>query len=83
MAEYLNISVAYMSRIECGRTHLNLPMLNRISDYLDTSEAYLLNGLVMECHSPLQQEICRLAASCPPGRQLLLLEVLRAFSRPE
>ena len=44
LAELLDVTIAYVSRIETGKTHINLKRLNQICAVLDTSESYILNG---------------------------------------
>ena len=48
LAEALNVSIAYISRIETGATHINLKRLNDLAAYLEVSESYLLNGTEIE-----------------------------------
>ena len=42
LAESLNISIAYLSRIETGTTKLNLKRLSEICKLLDVSESEIL-----------------------------------------
>ena len=44
LAEQIDISVAFLSRIERGNSHVNLKRLNQLCGLLDVSEGYLLNG---------------------------------------
>ena len=44
LAEALNVSVAFISRIERGTTHVNLKRQSEICNLLDISEGYLING---------------------------------------
>ena len=44
LAEQIDISVAFLSRVERGNSHINLKRLNQICDILDVSEGYILNG---------------------------------------
>lgn len=43
-AEYLNVSVGYISQIERGITRVSLERLMDITEYLECSAAYLLEG---------------------------------------
>ena len=39
LAEIMNVSTAYISRIETGKTQINLTRLNEICSLLDTTES--------------------------------------------
>ena len=43
LAEKLNVSVAFLSRIERGSSHINLKRLNQICSILEISEGQILN----------------------------------------
>ena len=42
LAEKIDISVAFLSRVERGNSHINLKRLNQICDLLDVTEGYVL-----------------------------------------
>ena len=42
VAEKLDVSVAFLSRIERGTSHINLKRLSEICSILDVSEGYIL-----------------------------------------
>ena len=44
LAEKLNVSIAFLSRIERGNSHINLKRLSEICDILGVTEGYILNG---------------------------------------
>ena len=48
LAEKLDVSVAFLSRIERGNSHINLKRLNEICSILDISEGYILNGVFVK-----------------------------------
>ena len=41
LAEKIDISVAFLSRVERGNSHINLKRLNQLCGLLDVSEAYI------------------------------------------
>ena len=45
LAEKLDVSVAFVSRIECGTTHVNLTRLSEICSILNIDEGQILNGV--------------------------------------
>ena len=44
LAEQIDISVAFLSRVERGNAHINLKRLNQLCGLLDVSEGYLLKA---------------------------------------
>lgn len=42
LAEKLDVSIAFLSRIERGSSHINLKRLNEICDILGVTEGYIL-----------------------------------------
>ena len=45
LAEQIDISVAFLSRVERGNSHINLKRLSQLCRLLDVSEGYILNGV--------------------------------------
>lgn len=48
LAEKTNLSVAFISRVERGSSHINLKRLSEFCSILNVSEGYILNG-VSDC----------------------------------
>lgn len=55
-AEYLNVSVGYVSQIERGITKVSLERLMDISEYLDCNIAFLLEGTNLKDENYLTNE---------------------------
>ena len=47
LANQIDISVAFLSRVERGNSHINLKRLNQICNLLEVSEGYVLHPF---CH---------------------------------
>ena len=77
LAEKLNVSVAFISRIERGTTHLNLKRLNEICNILDITEGTLLDGAGIESKSYLSTEFEELLKNCPKGKQKLIYDIAK------
>lgn len=77
LAEELNVSVAFISRIERGTTHVNLKRLSEICNILDINEGFLLNGTNIEATNYLSNEFNELFISCPKETQKLIYEIAR------
>ena len=56
LAEQIDISVAFLSRVERGNSHINLKRLNQLCRLLDVSEGYILNGASSNSTNYLDKE---------------------------
>ena len=63
LAEYLDVSTAFISRIECGRTQINLERLVQICHFLEIEPSYILQGA--DCASPVYMNGPSFSASVP------------------
>ena len=79
LSEKLDVSVAFLSRVERGSSHINLKRLNQICDILDVSEGYILNGADNSQKNYLTKEISELLKKCPPEKQKLVYEVIKSI----
>jgi len=77
LAEKLDVSVAFVSRIECGTTHVNLTRLSEICSILNVDEGLLLNGVSMESKNYLSDEFSALMKDCPKEKQKLIYDIAK------
>ena len=75
LAEKIDVSVAFVSRVERGNTKINLNRLNQICDLLDISEGDILTGVGNTSHSYLNEEFSNLLESCPPDKIKLIYDI--------
>lgn len=75
LAEKLNVSVAFVSRIECGTTHLNLTRLSEICSILNIDEGSIINGTSTESGKYLTEEFSALLKRCPKEKQKLIYDI--------
>ena len=80
LAEILNVSVAYLSRIETGAANINLKRLNEICGILGVPEAYILNGVSDNSKSYLNDELGSILKDCTPEKKELIYQVARIIS---
>ena len=73
LAEKIDISVAFLSRVERGNSHINLKRLNQLCGLLDVTEGYLLNGASSNSKEYLDREFADLIKNCSPEKQKLIL----------
>ena len=83
LAEKIDISVAFLSRVERGNSHINLKRLNQLCGLLDVSEAYLLNGASSNSENYLDKEFAELLKRCSPEKQRLIYNVAKTIAESE
>lgn len=77
LAEKLDVSVAFVSRIECGTTHINLTRLSEICSILNIDEGQIINGVSTDSKNYLSDEFNELLKSCPKETQKLIYDVAK------
>ena len=79
LAEQIDISVAFLSRVERGNSHINLKRLNQLCNLLDVSEGYLLNGASSNSQNYLDKEFADLIKSVSPEKQKLIYTIAKTI----
>lgn len=79
LADQIDISVAFLSRVERGNSRINLKRLNQVCNLLDVSEGYLLNGASSSSENYLDKEFSDLIKSVSPEKQKLIYNVAKAI----
>ena len=80
VAEYLNISVSYISRIERAGTKISLETLVKIASFLDTAPGFLIDGTVLKSGNYLHGELGEVVSSFDPDKMKLLLELAHSIN---
>jgi len=57
LAELMKLSVAYISRVESGKTRVNLKRLNEMCSLLDTTAGFILDGTSQDAPHYLEKEL--------------------------
>lgn len=79
LAEQIDVSVAFLSRVERGSSHINLKRLDQLCALLDVTEGYLLNGTSNNSTNYLNKEFSELLKSCSPDTQKLIYNVAKVI----
>lgn len=79
LAEKMDVSVAFLSRVERGNSHINLKRLNEICNLLGVTEGYILNGASSVSDTYLNEEFKDLLKDCPAEKQKLIYKVAKAI----
>lgn len=80
MAEKTNLSVAFISRIERGTSHINLKRLSEFCSILNISEGSILNGVSEEDDKYLYSEFNDLLKHCSPEKQKLIYKLSKIIA---
>lgn len=75
LARKINISVAFLSRVETGKGKINLKRLTEISEILKVSTGYLLIGSNMKSKDYLKEEFSEMLSKCTPMQQKLIYQI--------
>lgn len=80
LAEKMDVSVAFLSRVECGSTHLNLNRLGQLCALLDISEGKILNGTSSGDSTYIQKDLALLLKKCSPEKQKLIYNIAKVIA---
>lgn len=79
LAEQLDLSVAFLSRIERGLSHINLKRLSQICNILEVSEGYILNGTASTSDQYLISEFNEILSHCSAEKQKLIYKIAKTI----
>ena len=83
LAEQLDVSVAFLSRVERGHSHLYLNRLTLVCELLDVSEGYILSGSSENSESYLEEDFKKLLAKCSPEKQKLIYKLSQVIAEED
>ena len=83
LAEQLDVSIAFLSRIERGNSHINLKRLTQICEILGVSEGFILNGTSSNSSNYLSSEFNDILNSVTPEKQKLIYKIAKVISEEE
>jgi transcriptional regulator with XRE-family HTH domain len=77
LAEFLEVSNSYVSRIERGTTKLSLELLVKICTHLNVSPSYVLTGSISSSDDYLRNDIVDMLKGCSSEKIKLIVEVIK------
>lgn len=80
LAEKLDVSIAFLSRIERGSSHISLKRLSQICDILEISEGSILNGSSNNSNTYLASEYNKLFKNMTPEKQKLIYKIIKVIN---
>ena len=79
LAEMLDLSVAYISRVERGSTEISLKRLVEVCDLLEVSLSYVLEDISPTSSSYLNKAFTELLENCPAEKIDLIYKVAKVI----
>lgn len=79
LSNRLGVSIAFLSRIERGSSHISLKRLSQICDILDVSEGNILNGTSNNSKSYLSSDFEELLTQCTDIKKKMIYEVAKTI----
>ena len=83
LAEKTNLSIAFISRIERGSSHINLKRLSEFCSILGVSEGDILNGVSNSDEKYLTNEFSEILDKCSPQKQKLIYKLSKIIAEDE
>ena len=83
LADSIDVSVAFLSRVERGNSHVNLKRLSQLCNVLGISEGFLLNGASSTSEHYLDKEFTQLIKSVSPEKQKLIYNVAKTIAETD
>ena len=81
LADKIDVSVAFMSRVERGSSQINLKRLTQIAEILNVSPGYLLTGSNTASKDYLKEDFRILLDKCTPEQQRLIYRISELVSK--
>lgn len=79
LAEKMDVSIAFLSRIERGSSQINLKRLSQVCNILDVTEGEILNGTASGSGEYLNSEFATLLKNCSSDKQRLIYDIAKVI----
>jgi transcriptional regulator with XRE-family HTH domain len=79
LAEFLNVSPEYISRLERASSHPGLPMIAEIARVLDVSLVYLIEGTTKSADEYKLNEFAEILKVMSPEQRKTLFEIAKVL----
>ena len=80
LAEEIDVTTVYISRVERGSSEINLKRMSQISRALDKSLEYLIEGTATKAPNYLDKELYETLIKCTPAKQRLIYNIAKILS---
>ena len=75
LAEQIDVSIAFLSRVERGSSHINLKRLTQICNILGISKGLILNGASEDSSDYLNADFKEILEKASPDKQKLIYKI--------
>ena len=79
LSEKMGVSIAYLSKVETGKVHINLERLSQICSILNITEGEILNGVSNNSNSYLHYEFNELLKKSSPKNLKIAYKILKSI----
>ena len=79
LSEKMGVSIAYLSKVETGKIHINLERLSQICNILGITEGEILNGVSNNSEQYLNSEFASILKNSSAKKQKLAYKVLQVI----
>lgn len=79
LSNKLEVSIAFLSRIERGSSHISLKRLSQICDILEVSEGSILNGTSGKSKNYLNSDFEKLFDKCTDKQKKMIYEIAKTI----
>lgn len=79
LAEKIDVSIAFLSRVERGSSRPNLRRLDEICNILGVSQGYILEGASGDSKTYLDKDFSNLLENCPPEKLKLIYSIAKVI----
>lgn len=83
LAEKLDVSVPYLSRVERGDSFISLKRLNQVCEILDITEGEILNGVSTTSKKYLYDNFAELLSKSSPKKAKLIYNIAKMIIEDE
>ena len=83
LAEKIDVSIAFLSRIERGSSQINLKRLSQICEILGITEGEILNGVSNNSTKYLDNEFASLLKHCSADKQKLIYDIAKVIANKD
>ena len=81
VAEHLDISFSYVSRVERAAVKISLETLVKIATFLEVTPTYLIDGTITTSENYLQGELSEVVNGFDSDKMKLLLEIAQSINK--
>ena len=77
LSEEIDVTIAFLSRVERGKSRINLNRLAQISTVLDIPIEKLITGTTVTSNNYLDKELYNILSKCTPEKQRLIYSIAK------